>query len=190
MEVWLWLRLLFKVFFLIKIHQNYLKTQKIYQFEAKKKIKNFNFFQKSSWNTKTNRVLRNLVKKTCKNYCTKAVFQTQFLVGLTIQNTIWFIRGDHFRFGLVFIKKSNKIKNIFLKKMIPNRNWFKPTGFGWVRFGFLEEKPIQTGLARFWSVWLGFSIWLGFFGLTRFFPVFSVRFGFFIFRLIKPKPNH
>jgi hypothetical protein len=27
-------------------HQNDMKTQKIYQFEAKKKIKNFKFFQK------------------------------------------------------------------------------------------------------------------------------------------------
>jgi hypothetical protein len=66
--------------------------------------------------------------------------------------------------------------------MIPNRNWFKPTGFGSVRFGFLEQKPIQTGLARFWSVWLDFflfgsvfSIWLGFF---RFGSIFSCFFRF------------
>jgi hypothetical protein len=42
-------------------------------------------------------------------------------------------------------------------------------------------------LAWFFPVLLGFSVWLGF-G-----PVFSglgsVRFGFFGFRLIKPKPN-
>jgi hypothetical protein len=42
-----------------------------------------------------------------------------------------------------------------------------------VRFGFLGQKPVQTGLTRF-------------FVLARF---FFVRFGFFSFRLIKPKPN-
>jgi hypothetical protein len=30
-----------------------------------------------------------------------------------------------------------------------NRNRFKPTGFGSVWFGFFEQKPVQTGLARF-----------------------------------------
>jgi len=57
------------------------------------------------------------------------------------------------RFGSVFIKKSNQTK-IFLKKTEtepkPNQNRFKPTGFGLVWFGFLEKKPVQTGLARFW----------------------------------------
>jgi hypothetical protein len=59
---------------------------------------------------------------------------------------------------------------------------------------FLGRKPVQTGLARF------FRLWLGFFGLARFFQFgsvlaqffsgfFSVRFGFFGFLLIKPKPN-
>jgi hypothetical protein len=72
------------------------------------------------------------------------------------------------RFGSVFIKKSNQTEIFFKKKK--NRNRFKPTGFGSVRFGFLEKKPVQTGLARFFrfdsvfSVWLGFgSVWLGFF---------------------------
>jgi hypothetical protein len=76
------------------------------------------------------------------------------------------------RFGSVFIKKSNQTEFFFKK----NRNRFKPTGFGSVRFGFLEKKPVQTGLARFW---LGF------------FPVFfgSDRFGFSGSRLKKPKPN-
>jgi len=41
------------------------------------------------------------------------------------------------------------------------------------RFGFLEKKLVQTGLARFFPV---FFVW--------------VRFGFFGFRLIKPKLNH
>jgi hypothetical protein len=50
------------------------------------------------------------------------------------------------------------------KKPKPNRNRVKPTGFGSV---FLGQKPVQIGLARFFSVWLGFSglarFWLGFF---------------------------
>ena len=98
-----------------------------------------------------------------------------------------FDRGDHFRFGLVFIKKSNQTDFFFETK---NRNRVKPTGFGSVRFGFLGQKPVQTGLAqfsRFFPVlarfWLSFfRFWLGFFGLARFFLVFCrVRFGFFRF---------
>ena len=48
------------------------------------------------------------------------------------------------------------------------------------RFGFLWQKPVQTGLTRFFPV------------LARFFSGFLsllVRFGFFGFLLIKPKPN-
>jgi len=55
------------------------KTQK--KFEVKKKIKTVNFFQKRFWNKKTNSVLRNAVKKTCKNYFTKTIFQTHFFSG-------------------------------------------------------------------------------------------------------------
>jgi len=120
-----WLRLHYKVFFtwkcikiifffilkklfLISAYQNDLKTQKIYQFEAKnfffkknyfwyqrikiiwkntkkyinlkqrKKYKIFKFFQKYFWNAKTNRVLQNSVKKICKNCFTKTTFQTHF----------------------------------------------------------------------------------------------------------------
>jgi hypothetical protein len=40
---------------------------------------------------------------------------------------------------------------------------------------FLEQKPIPTGLAQF------FPIWLGFFSLARFFPVWL---GFFSFGLV------
>jgi hypothetical protein len=111
------------------------------------------------------------------------------------------IRGDHFWFGSVFIKKSNQTEIIFFlkKKPKPNRNRVKPTGFGSVRFGFLGQKSVQTGLVRFFRFWLGFldfgsvfSVWLGFSGLARFFSGFLsvlVRFGFFGFLLIKPKPN-
>ena len=57
------------------------------------------------------------------------------------------------------------------------------TGSNWpvsVRFGFLGQKPVQTGLARFFRFG---SVWLGFF--SGFLSV-SVRFGFFSFLFIKP----
>ena len=67
--------------------------------------------------------------------------------------------------------------------------------FGSIRFGFLGQKPVQTGLARFFRFWLGFfrfgSVFFQFGSVC--FLVFSslgsVRFGFFGFRLIKSKPN-
>jgi hypothetical protein len=49
--------------------------------------------------------------------------------------------------------------------MKPNRNRFKPTGFGSV---ILEQKPVQTGLAWFFSVWLGFFCVFGL-GSVQFF---------------------
>jgi hypothetical protein len=39
-------------------------------------------------------------------------------------------------FGLVFIKKKITKPKFFLQKPKPNRNWFKPTGFGLVHFVF------------------------------------------------------
>jgi hypothetical protein len=78
-------------------------------------------------------------------------------------------RGNHFLFGSVFIKKSNQT-NFFLKKPKPNRNQVKPTDFGSVQFGFLGQKPVQTGLTRFSQFWLGFfGFGSVFFGLARFF---------------------
>jgi len=95
------------------------------------------------------------------------------------------IRGDHFRFGLVFIKKSNQTE-IFFKK---NRNRTE-TGSNRPVSVFLGQKPVQTDLAQFSLFFLVlawfFRFWLG---LARFFLVFSVRFGFFGFLLIKPKSN-
>ena len=75
-------------------------------------------------------------------------------------------RGDHFRFGLVFIKKITKLKFFYLK--IP--------------------KPVQTGLARFFSLARFFLVFFGF-GSIQFFqfqtyetePVgfFKILIGFF-----------
>jgi hypothetical protein len=36
------------------------------------------------------------------------------------------------------------------------------------RFGFFGQKPVQTGLARFFWFGSDFSVWLDFFGLARF----------------------
>jgi hypothetical protein len=87
-------------------------------------------------------------------------------------------------FGSVFIKKNNQIEIFFFEKKP------KPGQTDRFRFGFLGQKPVQTSLARFFRFWLGFGsvlpVWLGFF--FGFLSV-SVRFGFFNFLLIKPKPN-
>ena len=98
-------------------------------------------------------------------------------------------RGDHFLFSSVFIKK--KIKPIFLLKKTEtgsNRQVsvrFFRTKTGSNRFGSV--------LAQFFPVWLGFFALVRFFAsLTRFFFQFFsvwVRFYFFGFSLIKPKPN-
>jgi hypothetical protein len=74
------------------------------------------------------------------------------------------VRSDNFRFGSIFIKKITKPK--YLKK---NRYQFKPTGFGLVWFGFLGQKPVQTGLVWFFDLALFFR-----FGSVRFGSVFSV----------------
>ena len=92
-----WLRLFFKVIFIwkcIKIIYFYFlkiifnisaskwsKTLKNINLEQRKKLKLLNFFQKRFWNAKTNSVLRNSVKKACKNCFTKTAFQTQFFSG-------------------------------------------------------------------------------------------------------------
>ena len=107
-----------------------------------------------------------------------------FVEGKNHQFTI--TRGDHFRFGSVFIKKSNQTEIFFWKKTEtePKLGQTGRFRFGSVRFGFLGQKPVQTGLARFFWFWLGFfglaQFWLGFSGLARFFSGFlsvSVRFG-------------
>ena len=105
-----------------------------------------------------------------------------------------YIRGDYFWFSFVFMKKNNQTEYIFFFK---NRNRFKPTGFGLVRFGFIWQKLVQTGLPRFWLFFFRFGsvflVWLGFFPVVFWFGfglVFSVIFfgflgliGFLVFFL-------
>jgi len=116
-------------------------------------------------------------------------------------------KGDHFRFGSVFIKKNNQTEIIFFLKKNRNRTETGSNRPVSVRFDFLGQKPVQTGLARFfrfWLVFLGFgsvfsgfgsvfSVWLGFDSVwLDFFPVFCrVRFGFFLFFAYKTEtePN-
>ena len=112
-------------------------------------------------------------------------------------------------------KKVTKQKNFKKKQNRTETGSNRPVS---VRFGFLGPKPVQIGLTwffrfglilarlgSFFPVWLGFglvwlgfglvflvllaflSVWLGF--LTVFLSLGSVRFVFFCFRLIKPKPN-
>jgi hypothetical protein len=96
----------------------------------------------------------------------------------------------HFQFGSVFIIKKTNQTEIFLKN---NRTEIGSNRSVSIRFGFLRQnrfKPVLAWFSRFW---------LGFFGLAQFFsslalvffwffPVW-VRFGFFSFFLIKPKPD-
>jgi len=85
------------------------------------------------------------------------------------RNKTYSIRGNHFRFGLVFIKKINQT-GFFKKK----QNRFKPTSFGSV---ILEQKPVQTDRFRFDSV---FSFFSGF-GSVQFFQFQTYK--------IKTEPN-
>ena len=116
-----------------------------------------------------------------RNPCIGHNFHAILTLGVIIFGSVRFLSKKVTKPKLFFLKK---------KKPKPNRNQVKPTGFGSVWFGFLRAK---TGLARFFRIWLGFfRFWLGFSSLARFFSGFlsvSVRFGFFGFWFIKPKPN-
>jgi hypothetical protein len=70
-------------------------------------------------------------------------------------------------------KKSNQTE---IKKKTTKAGSNRPVS---VWFGFFGQKQVQTGFVRFF--WFDLV-------LARFFPVW-VRFGFFGFRLIKPKLN-
>jgi len=105
-----------------------------------------------------------------------------------IQNLSSFIGVIIFGSVRFLLKKITKPKFFFEKKTETGSN--RPVS---VRFGFLGQKPVQTGLARFFRFWLGF---LGFFRfgsiLARFFFWFFVGFGlvrFFWFFAYKTKPN-
>jgi hypothetical protein len=74
-------------------------------------------------------------------------------------------RGDHFRFGSVFINKSNQTEFFFFEKKTETGS-NRPVS---VRF-FMAK----TGSNQFGSVFSVFSVWLGFF--SGFLSV-SVRFG-------------
>jgi hypothetical protein len=70
-------------------------------------------------------------------------------------------------FSLIWFLLKIIINQIFFKKKPkPNLNRFKPTGFGSVRF--FKQKPVQTGLARFFSLALFFGLARFFSGLARF----------------------
>jgi hypothetical protein len=87
-------------------------------------------------------------------------------------------------FGSVFIKKKiTKLKFFFLKKKTET----KPGQTDRFRFGSVRFFRAKTGSNRFLLVFFGLArFWLGFF--SGFLSV-SVRFGFFGFSVIKPKPN-
>jgi hypothetical protein len=102
------------------------------------------------------------------------------------------------RFLSKTVTKPKLKKKTKMEPKLVQTDWF------WFGSVFLGQKLVQTcldqffGLARFFPVWLGFSVlarffpvWLGFLVLARFFPGFF-RLGFdsvFPVKFIKPKPN-
>jgi len=89
--------------------------------------------------------------------------------------SILWTRGVHFRLCSVFIKKSNQTE-FFLKKTETEP---KPVQTYRFRFGFLEQKPVQTGLA--WFFWFGsVFFWFG----SVFFRFFLVRVQFVFFKIL------
>jgi hypothetical protein len=74
----------------------------------------------------------------------------------------------------------------FLSKKITKPKFKKKTETGSnrldsVRFGFLKQKPVQTGLAHFFPIWLGFFLFFFYLGSVRFgfFKILIVLIGFF-----------
>jgi len=93
------------------------------------------------------------------------LFWTCYVEILILPSILW-TRGVHFRFCSVFIKKSNQTEFFFKKTETEP----KPVQTYRFRFGFLEQKPVQTGLA--WFFWFGSVLARFFSGLARFFSVF------------------
>ena len=83
--------------------------------------------------------------------------------------------GSSFSVRFSFYKKNNQTEFFFKNQNRTETGSNRPVS---VQFGFLGQKPVQTGLTRFSEFWLGFFSGFG-----------SVWFGFFSFLLIKPKPN-
>jgi len=100
-------------------------------------------------------------------------------------------RGDHFRFGSVFIKKSNQTEIFFFeKKTETESNRSVSVRFFWAKTGSNRFGSVFLVLARFSRFFpvlaRFFLVLLGFFSG---FLLVSVRFGFFGFLFIKPKPK-
>jgi hypothetical protein len=88
---------------LISAHQNDLKTQKIYQFEAKKKNKKvLNFFKSVFETQKQTGFYETHLKKHVKTISQKLCFKLNFLVGLAVQT----------QFGLL----ANNLLRLFQRK--------------------------------------------------------------------------
>ena len=95
-------------------------------------------------------------------------------------------RGDHFRFGSVFIKKNNQTEIFFFKKINWNRTETGSNRPVSVRFGSVQFFRAKTGSNRFGSVFpvlaqffrFGsvFPVWLGFGSFFSGFLSVSVRF--------------
>ena len=84
-----------------------------------------------------------------------------------------------------FLSTKKKSNQFFFKKTKSGSN--RPVS---IRL-FQNKNRLFSGLARFFQFGSDFSVWLCFFKFDSFFQFFSVwvQFGFFGFRLIKPKPN-
>jgi len=76
------------------------------------------------------------------NLFKKKAFFSPIFLGLIIFDLVRFL-----------YKKIIKLK--FKKKTETGSNW--PIS---IRFGFLRQKPVQTGLARFFSIWVRFSFFI------------------------------
>jgi len=70
-------------------------------------------------------------------------------MALLVLGCVW-NRGDHFQFGLVFIKKITK--PVFLKKTKTSSN--QPVS---VWLSYFEKNWFKLGSARFFSVWVQFG---------------------------------
>jgi len=102
------------------------------------------------------------------------------------------IRGDHFRFGLVFIKKKViKTSFFYIKQTETGSNWLVSGRLFWENNRFKPTSSVFSGLIRFGSVFPGLGlVWFGFFGFRLIKPNWTGRFFknsnrfFFMIRLL------